>query len=229
MIESIDVERSVEARAAWHRALGDPHRLAIVDALDLTDATPGDLADRVGLSSNLLAFHLDALEAVGVVRRHPSQGDGRRRYVALGPTAPADDARDTSVRGPTVAADRVLFVCTHNAARSQLAAGRWSDRTGRRAWSAGSRPADAVHPEAVATAARHGLDLGDRHPVGWSDVDVQPDLVVSVCDRAFEATPPFTAPVLHWSLPEPHDPADFTAAWDELDRRIDRLARRVAA
>lgn len=227
----MDIDSSREARVAWHRALGDPHRLAIVDALDVTDATPGELGVQVGLSSNLLAFHLDALEAVGIVTRHASAGDGRRRYVALGPSAPTatlDDPPEPAL-GDRLSAQRVLFVCSHNSARSQLAAGRWTDRTGRPAWSAGADPAAQVHPLAVATAADHGLDLDDRRPVAWSEVAVEPDLVVSVCDRAHEATPPFDAPLLHWSLPEPRTDADFVATWDELDRRIERLARRVAA
>src|SRR5690606_5022604 len=146
MTETIDVD--LERRAALHRALGDPHRLAIVAALQLSDRTPSDLQERTGLASNALAFHLDVLEDAGIVARSRSQGDGRRRDVTL-----RHDPAELLARGDRLAADRVAFVCTANAARSQLAAGLWRARTGRPAMSAGTAPADRVHPLAVEVAA----------------------------------------------------------------------------
>ena len=73
----------VEQRASFHAALGDPARLTIVDSLFLTDLSPGDLARRLGLPSNLLAHHLRVLESAGIVERRRSEGDGRRSYVRL--------------------------------------------------------------------------------------------------------------------------------------------------
>jgi protein-tyrosine-phosphatase/DNA-binding transcriptional ArsR family regulator len=218
-------------RAAWHHALADPHRLAIVDMLELSDATPSEVAERTGMPSNLVAFHLDVLEEVGIVVRHRSQGDGRRRYVTLGPRAPRDGGAAPAAehgRDP-VHAERVVFVCTHNSARSQLAAAMWTSRTGRDSWSAGSAPADHVNPHAVAVARDHGLDISSARPHGYDDVEVDPDLVVSVCDRVREDGLPFTAPQLHWSIPEPVAAPDFPTAWEDLDRRITRLAARSAA
>ncbi|MDZ5489736.1 arsenate-mycothiol transferase ArsC [Micromonospora sicca] len=58
-----------------------------------------------------------------------------------------------------------MFVCTRNSARSQLAAALWSDRTHTAAASAGTKPAERVHPRAVAVAHRHGLAL-NRRPLG---------------------------------------------------------------
>ena len=188
-------------QAAVHRALGDPHRLAVVAWLELTDATPTELADRLGLASNLVAFHLDVLEEVGLITRHRSQGDGRRRYVTLGPTARTVGTVNADAWDPPLTARRVVFVCTHNSARSQLASAIWTARTGRTSWSAGSQPADRVDPDAVAIAADHGLDLSAARPVGYAQVDVAPDLVVSVCDRVREDGLPFDAPLLHWSVP----------------------------
>lgn len=215
---------SLARRAAIHQALGDERRLAIVDALRLSDATPGELARVTGLGSNLLAFHLGVLEDVGLIERTRSEGDARRRYVRcragvdgeLGPT-------------PGPVADEVLFICTHNAARSQLAAALWERVTGRPAGSAGQQPAPAVHPLAVATAKRHGIDLTAARPQGYDRVATTPDLVVSVCDRAREAGPPFDAPTLHWSVPDPiaggHE--EFEAAYAALAARIDLLAASV--
>ena len=73
----------VEQRASFHAALGDPARLTIVDSLFLTDLSPGDLARRLGLPSNLLAHHLRVLESAGIIERRRSEGDGRRSYVRL--------------------------------------------------------------------------------------------------------------------------------------------------
>lgn len=228
----MDIEQAGDAdpaqRAAIHRALGDVHRLEIVDALRLSDQPPSRLAQLTGLGSNLVAFHLGVLESAGVVERGPSQGDARRRYVRLRPGALrllAPAARLT--------ADDVLFVCTANSARSQLAAALWHRRTGCPARSAGQHPAVEVHPLARATAARHGVELGARRPQGYDAVTHPPDLVVSVCDRAHEAGPPFAVPMLHWSVPDPvgGGPAAFEAAYAELRERVELLAasRREAA
>jgi len=211
-------------RAALHRALGDERRLAVVDALRLSDRTPGELAELTGLGSNLLAFHLGVLEEVGLIERTASEGDARRRYVRLRLAAVTE-------LGPVpgLVADDVLFVCTRNAARSQLAAALWERATGRRAGSAGRQPAPAVHPLAVATAERHGIDLSAARPQGYGAVVTAPDLVVSVCDRAREAGPPFDVPTLHWSVPDPIDGGaeEFEAAYLELAARIDLLAASV--
>ena len=57
----------LELRASRHGALGDPIRLAIVEALGCCDRSPAELGGRLGLGSNLLAHHLDVLEAAGLL------------------------------------------------------------------------------------------------------------------------------------------------------------------
>jgi protein-tyrosine-phosphatase len=121
----------------------------------------------------------------------------------------------------------VLFVCTHNSARSQFAAALWQARTEAIADSAGTDPAGRVHPTAVTAAAAFGLDLADRVPKGYDAVDLVPDIVVSVCDRAHEAAMPFDAPQLHWSIPDPvraGTASAFRSAFASISDRIDRLA-----
>jgi protein-tyrosine-phosphatase len=226
IIESRIIDSSVERRAAVHRALGDAHRLEIIDALWSSDHTPAQLQTRVGVQSNLLAFHLDVLERAGLIARHPSQGDRRRRYLTLTPAA-------VPHVGPVapLAAGSVLFVCTHNAARSQFAAALWRQRTNGDAISAGTQPADRVHPHAVAVAADHGLDLSDARPKHLTDIEVTPDLIVSVCDRANETRWDIHAPRRHWSIPDPvgGDRRGFQAAFDTIADRINRLAVQTAA
>lgn len=214
------VELDLQRRAAVHRALGEPHRLQIVEALELSDRSPSELQEVTALPSNLLAFHLDVLEQAGVIHRHQSAGDGRRRYLSLRVPVP----NVLQPLGPVVGP--VLFVCTHNSARSQLAAGLWRRWTGRQAMSAGTTPAARVHPLAVEVAERHGLDLVGERPRAYHDVDVEPDLVVSVCDRAHEAGLPWPVEHLHWSVPDPAAGrrADFERAYADIGARVERLA-----
>lgn len=221
-----ELASSIGRRALVHRALGDETRLAIVDALWAGDHTPAQLRAMTGLGSNLVAFHLDVLEEAGLISRHGSQGDGRRRYVTLEPAA----LPQVGPVAPLVV-DSVLFLCTHNAARSQFAAALWRQRTKGAAVSAGTQPADRVHPHAVAVAADHGLDLSDAQPRHVADVEVTPDLVVSVCDRANESRLPFAVPHRHWSIPDPlgADRRTFEAAYRAIADRIDRLAVETAA
>jgi len=215
----------IERRASLHRALGDPARLAIVDALALSDRTPGELRNATGAGWNLLAHHLAVLETAGLVERHRSEGDRRRRYVRL-----RAGLLDVLAPPARLEVRRPLFVCTHNSARSQFAAALWRHRTGAAADSAGTVPADRVHPLAVAVAGEHGVDLTDARPRGYGEVTAEPGVVVSVCDRALEAHPPFDAPAVHWSVPDPAGkgkPA-FRAAFADIAQRVDRLARAAA-
>ncbi|MFP5282498.1 MAG: helix-turn-helix domain-containing protein, partial [Actinomycetes bacterium] len=97
----------------------------MVDHLFLVDASPSELAAHVGLSSNLLAHHLRVLEEADVVRRIRSEGDRRRSYVQLCTNHPlvlAAAICPTGLEPPP----RVVFVCTANSARSQLAAATWN-------------------------------------------------------------------------------------------------------
>lgn len=210
----------VAKRAAVHAALGDPARLAIVEELAHSDRTSAELAARFDLPTNLLAHHLAALERVGLIERSPSSGDRRRRYVRLvRPTLERARVMTGSVKGP------VLFVCTHNSARSQLAAALWHRRTGDTAASAGTHPAERVHPKAVAAAKRHGLDLTDATPRLLEPDDLDVEVVVTVCDRAHEELEG-SERWLHWSLPDPAEAgtaAAFDATIDALDERIAAL------
>lgn len=210
----------VAARAQRHAALGDPTRLAIVDELAGSDRAPVELQRLTGTPSNLLAHHLDVLEHVGLITRSRSSGDGRRRYVHL-----HRDALGGLVPGHRRAAQRALFVCTHNSARSQLAAALWTQLTDEPADSAGTHPAERVHPGAVAAGRRARLDLTNARPKLLDDVGDRPALVVTVCDRAHEELDPDPT-WLHWSVPDPVATADraaFDATVTELRARITGL------
>lgn len=212
----------ISERAARHAALGDPIRLAIVDLLAMSDRAPSELQRRVGVGSNLLAHHLDVLEHVGLVARFPSSGDGRRRYVRL-----QHEVLTGLIAGPRLAPRPALFVCTANSARSQLAAALWTKLTASPAASAGTHPADRVHPGAVAAARRAGLDLSGALPRHLDEVRQRPALVVTVCDRAHEELD-VEEGWLHWSVPDPvlaGTKQAFDAAVADLRDRIETLVR----
>jgi protein-tyrosine-phosphatase len=123
-----------------------------------------------------------------------------------------------------------LFVCTANSARSPLAAALWRHRTGRPASSAGTHPAERIHPGAVAAARRAGVPLGDDAPSSIEDAGTPPAIVVTVCDQAHEELDPDPS-WLHWSVPDPVPAATaeaFDAAVAELVERIDALSARDA-
>ena len=215
----------LERRAAVHAALADPARLAITDALADGDASPSELAGMLAMPSNLLAHHLNVLEETGLVTRHRSEGDRRRTYLRLVP-----GILDTLTGPPGRAARRVVFVCTANSARSHLAAALWRRASPVPAVSAGTRPAERIHPGAVDAAGRHQLPLPRLRPRHLSEVQHDGDLVVTVCDLAHEELG--ARADVHWSVPDPvpaGDPGSFDAALTELDRRVTRLAPRLAA
>ncbi|MEO0494534.1 MAG: ArsR family transcriptional regulator [Actinomycetota bacterium] len=214
------MDADVASRAALHAALAEPIRLAIVDLLAISDRSPKELGAMLDLGSNLLTHHLDVLAGVGLIERFTSAGDRRRRYVTLC-REPLAELGIATARP----AGEVLFVCSHNAARSQLAAALWTDLTGEPARSAGTTPAEQVHPGAVDAAARRGLDLGSAIPTRFGPGD-DAAVVVTVCDRAHEELE-VGEHWWHWSIPDPSisgSDAAFDAAVADLERRIRSVA-----
>lgn len=231
-IEVNPASSDVERRARLHAALAEPARLRILDRLGLGDATPGELQRLLSMPSNLLAHHLKVLELDGLVQRHRSQGDQRRFYVQLVPetlTGLFDGL------GSTIRASRVVFVCTANTARSQLAVALWSRASTVPATSAGTHPADRVAPGAVAAARRRRLPLQQVRPRALNDVLDADDYIVTVCDNAHEELHRTQAAGLrtaHWSVPDPvrlGTPAAFDAACDDLSARVATLVPRLTA
>lgn len=207
----------LERRAEIHAALGDPARLAIVDELSVSDRSPSELSRALMVRPPLLAFHLDTLERAGLVRRVTSSGDRRRKYVQL----VAESLVEGTLR-PAAPIGPVLFVCTHNSARSQLAAALWRHRHGRPASSAGTEPAERIHPGAIAAAERAGLDLLGARPRRLRSMPTDRH-VVTVCDRAHEE---LGGTAWHWSIPDPVEigtDAAFDRALELIHARITTL------
>jgi len=173
----------------------------------------------------LLAHHLHVLEQAGIITRQRSEGDRRRTYLQLVP-----GVLDLLQPPASRAALRVLFVCTANSARSHLAAALWRRASVVPAVSAGTHPAAAIDPGAIAAAGRHHLPLPRLRPRRISEVRQPGDLIITVCDLAHEELG--EAQAMHWSIPDPvptGDPVSFDAALAQLADRVERLAPRLAA
>lgn len=218
---------SLVERADAHAALGDPRRLLIADNLALGDHTVAELAELSGMRGNLLAHHLDVLESAGLIERRVSEGDRRHKYISL-----RLDRPPSTLQHPSALSGDILFVCTHNSARSQFAAALWTEKTGDRAESAGSNPSPAVHPKAVRVAAEYGIDISDARPAGYEQIFNAPSWVVTVCDRAREGGVPAGSHFLHWSVPDPVTSGSlraFRRAFAEIAERVDYLAKEAGA
>jgi protein-tyrosine-phosphatase len=215
---------TVERRVAVHAALADPARLRIIDHLAVGDASPTELQALLGITSNLLAHHLGVLERARLVARHRSEADRRRSYLRLLP-----GALDGLLPQGVTPVPRVVFVCTANSARSQLAAALWAQASAVPGTSAGTHPASAIARGAVRAARKHGLALVQDRPQQLAEVLDAADFVVAVCDNAYEELDPGTARA-HWSVADPvrvGTAAAFDAAYDDLATRVAHLASRL--
>jgi len=210
-------------RARRHAALSDASRLQLIDLVALGDRSSTELQLELGLSSNLLAHHLRVLEQAGLIHRHRSEADRRRSYVSLAPAA-------VGFTSSAVTASRVVFVCTANSARSQLASLLWSSVSSIPSTSAGTHPADRIAPGAVAVAIAHGLDVADASPRSLDGLLRVGDFVISVCDNAREELA--VIPDAHWSVADPvraATPQAFDAAFAEIQRRVLAAVPRITA
>ena len=133
---------------------------------------------------------------------------------------------------------KILFLCTGNAARSQMAEGlaRADHGDVLEVFSAGSRPAGWVHPLAIRALADVGIDAAGQTSKSADQFINEPfDVVVTVCDSASQDCPnwPGAKRIEHWPIVDPSygpdDPATrpgrFAATRDELRQRIDELVK----
>ena len=133
----------------------------------------------------------------------------------------------------------VLFLCTHNSARSQIAEAVMTRKIEQQAFgrfrvgSAGSAPGTQVHPGALKALASCRIDWSGRRPKSIDDVcDREWDLIITVCDRAKETCPtmPGQPAFAHWGMDDPSENLDpaaqeraFADVVTQLSRRIDLL------
>lgn len=136
---------------------------------------------------------------------------------------------------------KVLFICTHNSARSQMAEGflRHIGGVAFEPHSAGTEPG-SLHPLAVQVMAEQGIDIGGQHAKSVDDfVPQQFDYVVTVCDDARESCPffPNARQRIHWSFPDPSQAkgsrgrrlAVFRSVRDAIRLHVEEFVARATA
>jgi len=233
------------------RLAGHPLRWRVLTELARTDRQVRELTGLLGQPQSLVSYHLGQLRAGGLVSARRSSADGRDTYYridlarcrellaeaglalhpGLGPGPGMKDQPAGAVRART----RVLFLCTGNSARSQMAEAILGQLAGDgvEAASAGSRP-KPLHPEAVRVMREHGIDISGRRSKHLEEFAGQRfGYVITLCDRVREVCPEFPGQpqLIHWSIADPADDADARAAFRrvaaELRTRIGFLLARI--
>jgi protein-tyrosine-phosphatase len=127
---------------------------------------------------------------------------------------------------------RVLFLCTGNSARSQVAEALLRHVAGDRfeVFSAGTTPRENVHPDAIETLRRKSVPVDGLTPKDVTTFAGQPfDYVITLCDRAREHCPRFDfAETMHWTFPDPaavSDPAARRRAFEEIFAGLSQRVR----
>jgi protein-tyrosine-phosphatase/DNA-binding transcriptional ArsR family regulator len=220
------------------RLAGHPLRWRLLSELARSDRRVRELCALVDEPQALVSYHLGQLRMEGVVDPRRSSADGRDVYYRLdlarcrellGAAGAAlhPGLRDAPTRQEHARRARVLFLCTGNSSRSQMAEGL-AEKLGLRAVSAGSAP-KPLHPQAVATMRARGIDIAGRRSKHLSEFAQRRfDCVVTLCDRVREVCPEFDGapPLAHWSMSDPAleaGPAAFERTADELAVRIPYL------
>jgi protein-tyrosine-phosphatase len=204
---------------AFVRLAANPLRWRVLQELARSDRTVRELTDRLGQPQNLVSYHLRQLRDGGLVHARRSSADRRDTYYAVDLQQCEQQLRATGrALHPALATEaprpgaaggrpRVLFVCTGNSARSQMAEALTNHLSGGgvEASSAGSHP-KALHPNAVRVMAARGIDISGHGTTHVDELVTRPfDHVITLCDRVREVCPPFAhqPQLAHWSVPDP--------------------------
>jgi ArsR family transcriptional regulator len=223
------------------KLLADDRRWRLLLELRLSDRQVSELVARTGLPQNLVSYHLGLLRQAGLVQVHRSDADARALYYGLDMAVlqQAQQQISTSLHLTASPADEMLpavpvvFLCTGNSVRSQMAEGwlRHLSRGQVPAQSAGTHPRH-VDPRAIHAMAEAGIDISQQWSKGLDALDATPPgIVVTVCDNAREECAPcLAAPVqLHWSIPSPERLLVDTADEQVVFRTLrDQVRQRVA-
>jgi ArsR family transcriptional regulator, arsenate/arsenite/antimonite-responsive transcriptional repressor / arsenate reductase (thioredoxin) len=216
---------SREDRApAFLRLAADPVRWRLLSELAHSDRRVRELCALLERPQSVVSYHLGRLRVEGLVASRRSAADGRDSYYALdlarsrellatsggalhpalrlAPRPPREWDRASGPSRP-----RVLFLCTGNSARSQIAEALTDELAHGEieAHSAGSHP-KPLHPNAVRVMRERGIDISCRRSKHLSEFAEQGfDYVITLCDRVREVCPEFPGrpALIHWSVPDP--------------------------
>ena len=201
------------------RLAAHPLRWRLLRELAHSDRQVRELKALLGQPQSLVSYHLGQLRSGGLVTTRRSSADRRDAYYSIDLArcgellTAAGAALHPGLRlvpppaGEFPAVTRVLFLCTGNSARSQMAEALVQHLAGEAitAASAGSHP-KSLHPNAVRAMLEYGIDITGRQAKHVSTFAGQRfDYVISLCDRVREVCPEFPGhpEVIHWSIPDP--------------------------
>jgi protein-tyrosine-phosphatase/DNA-binding transcriptional ArsR family regulator len=228
---------------------GHPVRWRLLSELGRGDRRVGELCSLLELPQNLVSYHLGRLRTEQVVSRRRSSADGRDSYYMLDLGRCSELLADTgaalhpglrlglppgcpAARRARGRRARLLFLCTGNSARSQIAQALVEQLAGGAidARSAGSHP-KPLHPNAVRVMRDRGIDIEDRSSTHLSKFARRRfDYVISLCDRVREICPEFPGhpDLIHWSVPDPAREGNTDEeTYPAFQRTADELATRV--
>ncbi len=217
------------------KLVADPHRWQLLRELAGSDLRVGELVERLAKPQNLVSYHLAELRRAGLVSGRRSSADGRDTYyrvelrrcgellcatgAALSPglrlgVLPAESPRPQGGRAPVV-----LFLCTGNSARSQMA------------------EALLEHLRAMAERGIHISGRPTKHLSRFARTRF--DRVITLCDKVLEICPEFPGrpATAHWSMADPAAEADtdegsypaFLRTAAELETRIPLLITELSS
>lgn len=220
-------------------------RWQILLALSRSDHRVEELVKQIKQPHNLLSYHLKRLRLQKLVTERRSSADARDIYYTLNldqfrqlyaeagasvHPALSEPIEESSAQPQAIVVEpvRVLFLCTHNSARSQMAEGLLRALGGKRVevFSAGSEPT-SIHPLAIKAMSTRGVDLRthrSKHLKEFLGEDF--DYVITVCDRVRESCPVFPGDPeqIHWSFP---DPAAVEGKLETQERAFEDTAREL--
>ncbi|NJK81642.1 MAG: metalloregulator ArsR/SmtB family transcription factor [Chloroflexaceae bacterium] len=227
MINSFEHSDSINQPAALQvlKLLADETRWRLINELRISDRQVGELVDRLGLTQNLVSYHLGLLRQAGFVHAQRSDADGRALYYSLDLEALKAGCRSVAetLRMPFQAVNMqngsileneaylpsVVFVCRNNSVRSQMAEAWLRHLSGGRvqALSAGTESSDVVvNPFTIQVMDEVGIDIHDAQAKHFNEVAMdETTVVITVCDMAREDCRAMMDQderhYLHWSVP----------------------------
>jgi len=230
------------------RLASHPLRWQVLCELVKSDRTVTELMLLLDEPQSLVSYHLRLLRDGGLVTTRRSSADGRDSYYAidllacrqalqgaggaLHPMLRLAPVGSECSRGRSSGRRRVLFLCTGNSARSQIAEAlieRMSDGTIRAA-SAGSAP-KSLHPNAVRVLGKRGIDISANRTKHFDEFRAERfDAVITLCDRVREVCPEFPArpQLVHWSIPDPAlEGTTDRASYPAFERTARELETRI--
>ncbi|MDX2163417.1 MAG: metalloregulator ArsR/SmtB family transcription factor [bacterium] len=227
------------------KLLANDVRWGVLKALTSGDHQVGELVARLRQPMNLVSYHLKKMREEALVTTRRSEADGRDVYYSLNVERLRDlywsagsalhpllGQPDRAFDQHALPAVRVLILCTHNSARSQMAEGLFRHLSGGQiaVYSAGSHPT-RVHPDAIRTMDRFGIDIRAHTAHHLNEYTRQPfDYVITVCDKAREICPTFPGKghQLHWGFADPTAIQDDTKRAEAFAHIAGRLKTRIA-